>query len=58
MKHKKDFNYTANAHPELRSNEITITYNINNFDFGQLVNDESIYFPRIVKLKINQFKHQ
>jgi hypothetical protein len=56
LNHEKDFNYTANAHPELESNEIMITYNINNFDFGQLVNDESIYFPRIVKLKINQFK--
>ncbi len=58
LNHEKDFNYTANAHPELKSNGIWITYNINNFDFGQLVNDESIYFPRLVKLKFNQFKHQ
>jgi hypothetical protein len=52
LNHEKDFNYTANAHPELKSDEIIITYNINNFDFSQLVNDESIYFPRLVKLKI------
>ncbi|HPE77946.1 MAG TPA: DUF4185 domain-containing protein [Draconibacterium sp.] len=58
LNHEKEFNYTANAHPELESKELLITYNINNFDFSRLVNDESIYFPRIVKLKINQFKHQ
>ncbi len=46
-----EFNYTANAHPELESDGILITYNINNFDFGKLVNNENIYFPRLIKLK-------
>ena len=52
LKNDKQFVYTANAHPELRGDGIFITYNINNFDFKQLVNDESIYFPKLVVLKI------
>lgn len=51
LNHEKEFTYTANAHPELKSDGIMITYNINNFDFEHLVTDESIYFPKIVKLK-------
>ena len=54
LNHKKDFNYTANAHPELNSDGILITYNINNFDFGQLINDESIYFPKFIRLKFKK----
>lgn len=54
LKHEKEFNYTANAHPELKADGIMITYNINNFDFGQLINDESIYFPKFVTLKIKK----
>ncbi len=54
LKHEKDFNYTANAHPELSSTGLFITYNINNFDFDQLVNDESIYFPRLINLKFKE----
>ena len=52
LKNDKQFVYTANAHPELMGDGIFITYNINNFDFKQLVNDESIYFPKLVALKI------
>jgi hypothetical protein len=47
-----EFNYTANAHPELNSDGILITYNVNNFDFNKLVNNENIYFPRLVTLKL------
>ena len=54
LNHEKEFSYTANAHPELKSNGIIVTYNINNFDFGQLVNDESIYFPKLVLLKFKK----
>ncbi len=57
LNHEKDFNYTANAHPELKSKDLLITYNINNFDFGQLLKDEFIYFPKLVRLKFNEFKH-
>lgn len=54
FKNRKEFAYTARAHPELNSDGILITYNVNNFDFGQLVNDETIYFPKIIKLKIGK----
>jgi hypothetical protein len=47
----QEFVYSANAHPKLSEDGIIITYNVNNFDFGKLVNNESIYFPRFIKLK-------
>ena len=49
---EKEFNYSANSHPELKSDGIIITYNVNNFDFSVLVKNENIYFPRIIKLRI------
>lgn len=49
-----EFNYSANAHPEIRTDGILVTYNVNNFDFGKLVNNENIYYPRLIKLK---FQH-
>lgn len=54
LNHEKEYNYTANSHPELKSDGILITYNINNFDFGQLLKDESIYFPKFVRLKFKR----
>jgi len=56
LKEEKEFVYTANAHPELESDGLIITYNINNGDFGRLISNEEIYFPKIIKLKskINQ----
>jgi len=54
VKHEKEFTYTANAHPELQADGLLITYNVNNFDFDRLVNDETIYFPKIVTLKIEK----
>lgn len=56
LNHEKEFTYTANAHPELKSNGILITYNINNFDFNRLVHDETIYFPKLIRLKLTE-KH-
>lgn len=47
---ENEFNYTANAHPELDSEGILITYNVNNFKFDELVKNEKIYFPRWVLL--------
>ena len=45
--------YSANAHPEFNTEDgILVTYNINNNDFDQLLLDQSIYFPRMIKLKI------
>ncbi len=51
LKEASEFVYSANAHPEFISNELIITYNINNGDFDQLVSDEEIYFPKIIKLR-------
>ena len=51
LKEEKEFVYSANAHPELKSDELIITYNINNADFERLISNEEIYFPKIIKLK-------
>ncbi len=48
---EQEFMYSARAHPEQTSEGVLITYNINNFDFGKLVHNEEIYFPRIIKLE-------
>lgn len=53
LNHPKEFVYTANAHPEMDSEYLFITYNINNFDFETLVGNEDIYFPKILKIKMN-----
>ena len=47
----KEFVYTANAHPEYKSDTLIITYNINNRDISRLINNENIYFPKIIKVK-------
>ena len=49
----EEFNYSANAHPELVSDGIIVTYNVNNFNFGKLVNNEEIYFPKIIRLYLD-----
>lgn len=54
LKSQKDFIYSANAHPELRSDGILITYNINNSDFGELIRNEDIYFPKLIKMKLSK----
>ncbi len=51
LEDQQEFMYSANAHPELASDGIIITYNVNNFDFEKLIYDESVYFPRCIKLK-------
>ncbi len=44
--------YAAKAHPELQGNGIYITYNVNSFDFGELVKNQTIYFPQFILMKI------
>jgi hypothetical protein len=51
---KKPFMYSAKAHPELHGNGIYITYNINSFDFGELIENQNIYFPKFVLLKVSE----
>jgi len=33
---------------------ILITYNINNSDFGELIRNEDIYFPKLIKIKLSK----
>ncbi|MBK7869627.1 MAG: DUF4185 domain-containing protein [Saprospiraceae bacterium] len=56
LKEDKEFVYTANAHPEYKSDELIITYNINNGDFIRLINNEEIYFPKIIRMQLKKDK--
>ena len=49
---KKPFMYAAKAHPELQGDGIYITYNVNSFDFGELIENQTIYFPKFILIKI------
>ena len=49
---KKPFMYAAKAHPELFGNGIYITYNVNSFYFGELMENQTIYFPKFILMKI------
>jgi len=50
---KQPFMYSVKAHPELDADGIYITYNVNSFDFTELADNQSIYFPAFLQLKIN-----
>ena len=51
---KKPFMYSAKAHPELTGDGIYITYNVNSFDFDEVLANETIYFPKFVRMKITK----
>jgi hypothetical protein len=42
--------YAAKGHPELTGADLVVTYASNDTDFGTLVSDLSLYFPRFVKV--------
>jgi hypothetical protein len=44
-----EFVYSANAHPEYKSDGLIVTYNINHIDFEKLFNNEDIYFPKVIE---------
>lgn len=48
----KPFMYAAKAHPELKANGTYITYNVNSFDFGELIKNQTIYFPKFILMKV------
>jgi len=56
LKDDNEFVYTANAHPEFKSDGLFVTYNINNGNFGRLMNNEDIYFPKIIRVDWNRDK--
>jgi len=43
------FVYAGKAHPELKGADLVLTYASNNSNFGALVDDQTIYYPRFVK---------
>ena len=42
--------YAGKAHPELTGAELVLTYATNSFDFGRLVSDSLVYYPRFIRL--------
>lgn len=42
--------YAAKAHPELAGEGLVVTYASNAADFGELVADETLYWPRFVRV--------
>lgn len=50
---KKVFSYAAKAHPHLSGeNELVITYCVNAFELGPVVNDATLYWPNFVRVKL------
>lgn len=47
---KDAFVYAGKAHPELLGADIIATYASNSFDFGKLVSDTTLYYPRFVRI--------
>lgn len=43
--------YAGKAHPHLKGGALAATYATNSFDFGGLISDLSLYYPRFVKLR-------
>lgn len=46
----RPFVYAGKAHSELLGADLVLTYASNSFDFGELVADESLYYPRFVRI--------
>jgi Domain of unknown function (DUF4185) len=42
--------YQGKAHPQLAGADVVLTYCSNHLDFATAVNDESLYFPRFIRL--------
>lgn len=42
--------YQAKAHPYLIGSDLVLTYSTNSFDFGELLIDSTIYYPRFVRM--------
>ena len=47
------FVYAAKAHPHLRGADLVLSYASNCFDFGTLVRDTTLYFPRFLKVNVS-----
>lgn len=46
--------YAAKAHPQLEGEGLVVTYASNATDFGVLVADETLYWPRFVRVEVGE----
>ncbi|HXS67990.1 MAG TPA: DUF4185 domain-containing protein [Candidatus Polarisedimenticolia bacterium] len=52
-KDKRLFCYSAKAHPaQITDDALMISYVVNSYDFGQVINDASLYWPRFVRVPV------
>ncbi len=52
-KDKKVFSYAAKAHPHLATgNELVISYVVNAFEFGPVINNAELYWPNFVRVSL------
>ena len=52
-KDKKVFSYAAKAHPHLASgNELVVSYVVNSFELGPVINDATLYWPTFVRVTL------
>ncbi len=42
--------YSGKAHPQLTGGDVVLTYDTNTFEFGEMLTDSLIYYPRFVRL--------
>ena len=42
--------YSGKAHPQLTGGDLVLTYDTNTFEFGEMLTDSLIYYPRFVRL--------
>lgn len=51
---RQPFVYSAKAHPEQRGDGLCITYNVNSFDFNEVLQNQSIYFPKTIWVRLSK----
>lgn len=51
---RQPFVYAAKAHPEQKGDGLCITYNVNSFDFNEVLQNQSIYFPRTIRVRLSK----
>jgi hypothetical protein len=50
---KRVFSYAAKAHPHLAGgNELVVSYVVNSFELGPVVNDATLYWPTFVRVTL------
>lgn len=42
--------YAAKAHPELAGSDLVLTYATNSFELADVIRDQTLYYPRFVRL--------